>query len=178
MPCSRGTGRGTVRVVNDLFGLPAHPLVVHAAVVLLPLAAAGTVVVALVPRSRRHYAPVVAALALVATVAVGLAQQSGESLEERVDRTDLVRDHTSQGETVLPWAIALTVAAVAVAAAGPLSRRVGKVPDRAVTIVLVLVASVTAVGATWTVVDVGHSGAKAAWSDVEDEEEDEEDDGG
>ena len=49
----------------------------HAAVVLLPLAAIATVVVAAIPSARRHSAPVVFGAALVATVAVGLAQQSG-----------------------------------------------------------------------------------------------------
>ena len=43
--------------IDNLFGLPAHPLVVHAAVVLLPMAAIATVVVAAVPRWRRPYAP-------------------------------------------------------------------------------------------------------------------------
>ena len=57
--------------LENLFGLPAHPLVVHAAVVLLPLAAIGTIVVAVLPRARRHYAPVVFAVALLATVGIG-----------------------------------------------------------------------------------------------------------
>ncbi len=90
--------------INTLFGLPAHPLIVHAAVVLLPIAAIGLIVVALVPKARRHYAPLVFVVALAATIAVGLAQQSGESLEGNVTRTELVDEHTSQGETVLPWA--------------------------------------------------------------------------
>lgn len=42
--------------IKELFGLPAHPLVVHAAVVLLPLAAVATLVCAAVPRARRSYA--------------------------------------------------------------------------------------------------------------------------
>jgi hypothetical protein len=90
--------------LTDLFGIPAHPLVVHAAVVLLPLAAIGTVIVAAVPKARRHYAPVVFGIALLATAAVGLAQQSGESLEHRVTENALVEQHTEQGESVLPWA--------------------------------------------------------------------------
>ncbi len=152
--------------LNDLFGVPAHPLVVHAAVVLLPLAAIATVVVAAIPRARRHYAPVVFGAALVATVAVGLAQQSGESLAERVTANSLVRAHTEQGEIVLPWAIALTAIAGAVAVAGPARKRFTQLPANAVTAVLIVAALVTGVGATWTVIDVGHSGAKATWHDV------------
>ena len=74
--------------LDQLWGLPAHPLVVHAAVVLLPLAAITTLLCAAVPRARRHYAPVALGLALVATLAVGLAQGSGEELEEQVDESE------------------------------------------------------------------------------------------
>lgn len=38
-----------------LFGLPLHPLVVHAAVVLLPLAALGAIVIAVSERARKRY---------------------------------------------------------------------------------------------------------------------------
>ena len=102
--------------IDSLFGLPAHPLIVHAAVVLLPIAAIGLIVVAAIPRARKLYAPIVLGLALVATVAVGLAQQSGESLKGDVKKTELVEEHAEQGETVLPWAIAVTVVSALVAA--------------------------------------------------------------
>jgi hypothetical protein len=152
--------------IEALFGLPAHPLVVHAAVVLLPLAAITTLVSAAVPRARRHYASVALGLALVATLAVGLAQGSGEALEEQVDETELVEEHTEQGERVLPWAIAVAVVAAAVAAIPVLARRRPSLPVRTVTAAVVAVSLVAGVGATWTVIDVGHSGAKATWNDV------------
>jgi hypothetical protein len=152
--------------IEALFGLPAHPLVVHAAVVLLPLAALTTLVSAAVPRARRHYASVALGLALVATLAVGLAQGSGEALEEQVDETELVEEHTEQGERVLPWAIAVAVVAAAVAAIPVLARRRPSLPVRTVTAAVVAVSLVAGVGATWTVIDVGHSGAKATWNDV------------
>lgn len=152
--------------LESLFGLPAHPLVVHAAVVLLPLAALATIVVALVPRARRHYAPIAFALAVLATISVGLAQGSGEELEEKVDRTELLRDHTRSGESVLPWAVLTTVAAGAVMIVGPVRRRVNLPSERLVNSILAVVVLVATVGATWSVIDVGHSGAKAAWDDV------------
>jgi uncharacterized membrane protein len=152
--------------VEELFGLPAHPLLVHAAVVLLPLAALLTLVCAVLPRARRHYARVALALALVATLAVGLAQGSGEALEERVDETPLVEEHTGQGERVLPWALAVVVAAGGVLAVPTLRRRRPALPAKAVTTAVVAVALVAAAGATWSVVVVGHSGAKATWEDA------------
>jgi hypothetical protein len=111
----------------------------------------------------------VLAVALVATIAVGLAQTSGEALEDQVSETDLVEKHTEQGESVLPWAIALSVVAAAVTAAARLDRR--RRPDtrpRLVTTVLVVAALVAGTGATRSVVDVGHSGAKATWTTVQD----------
>ena len=152
--------------IEELFGLPAHPLVVHAAVVLLPLAAVATLMCAAVPRARRAYAPVALGLALVATLAVGLAQGSGEELEDAVDETELVEEHTGQGERVLPWAIAVTVAATGVTAIRVLARRRPSVPARTVTAVAIVVSLVAGAGATWTVIEVGHSGAKATWNDV------------
>jgi hypothetical protein len=155
--------------INELFGLPAHPLVVHAAVVLLPLAALATLVAAAVPRLRRQWAPVALAMALAATLAVGLAQGSGEELEEKVDETELVEEHTEKGETVLPWAIAVTVAAAAATAVPLVVRRRPATSAKTVTAVLVVVALATGAGAVWTVAEVGHSGAKATWEDVGDE---------
>jgi uncharacterized membrane protein len=158
--------------IESLFGLPAHPLVVHAVVVLLPLAAVATIVVALVPKARRHYAPVALGLALAATIATGVAQGSGQELEEKVEETRLVEEHTEQGEQVLPWAVATLIVAGAVVAAGPLQRRLGdrglgeKVKPAVVTGVLTVGALVAGIGATVTVVDVGHSGAKSVWDEV------------
>jgi hypothetical protein len=152
--------------INQLFGLPAHPLVVHAAVVLLPLAAVWTVVCAAVPRLRRTGALVALGFAVAAVIAVGLAQGSGEELEEQVKETDLVEAHVEQGETVLPWAIGVVVAAAAVAATPLfLSRRPSTSPT-VVTAVVVTLSVVVGVGAIWSVVDVGHSGAKATWDNV------------
>jgi hypothetical protein len=157
--------------IEELFGLPAHPLIVHAAVVLLPLAALLTLLSAAWPRGRRWFGPLALALALVASLAVGLAQSSGEDLEERVDETELVEEHTERGEGVLPWAIAVLVASAAVAAAPFVNRRGSRLSGRTLTAALLAVSIVAGAGATWTIVDVGHSGAKATWNDVGEEGE-------
>ena len=155
--------------IDTLFGLPAHPLVVHAAVVLLPIAAIALIVVAAIPRARRVYGPVVLGVALAATIAVGLAQQSGESLQGDVDKTELVEEHTEQGDTVLPWAIGVTVVSALVAAEPYTRKRLDSLSPRVVTAVLVGASLIVGVGATWTVIEVGHSGATSVWSDVGDE---------
>lgn len=153
--------------IETLFGLPAHPLLVHAAVVLLPLAALATLGCAAVPRLRRHYAIAALAISVAAVIAVGLAQGSGEELEGRVEETELVEAHTAQGERVLPWAVGVAVAAAAIAAVPVVLRRRPDTSPRAVTAVVVALSLVAGAGATWTVVDVGHSGAKATWDDID-----------
>lgn len=100
--------------INSLFGIPAHPLVVHAAVVLVPLAALGTAVIALWGRARRALGWVVVGLAAAAFGAVVVAQQSGEALADHVDPTALTRAHVEMGEAVLPWAFGILATAGAV----------------------------------------------------------------
>ena len=58
-----------------------HPLVVHAVVVLLPLAALGVVALAVRPAWRGRFGVLVVVIAALATAAVPLATDSGESLE-------------------------------------------------------------------------------------------------
>ncbi len=70
---------------DTVFGLPTHALVVHAVVVLVPVAAIGGVLVALLPRLRQRFGPLVAVLAVAAIPAVFVATQSGERLERRLN---------------------------------------------------------------------------------------------
>lgn len=152
--------------IEELFGLPAHPLFVHAAVVLLPLAVLTTVVAAALPRMRTQLAPVAVGLAVVALGAVVLAQGSGEALEEKIEPTELIEEHAGQGERVLPWAIGTAVAAAAVAAAPAVQRRRPDTSPGTVTAVVMALTLIAGAGAIWSVVDVGHSGAKATWDAV------------
>jgi hypothetical protein len=71
--------------IDQILGLPAHPLLVHIPVVLVPLATIGAVLVAVKVSWRRSLAVVVAVLAIGGAVGVFLATQSGEALEERVE---------------------------------------------------------------------------------------------
>lgn len=67
---------------TELFGLPAHALIVHAAVVFIPLAALAAIVYALVPRLRRHMWWAAAALAVVAPLSGWAAVLSGDKYKE------------------------------------------------------------------------------------------------
>jgi hypothetical protein len=152
--------------MTSLFGLPTHPVVVHAAVVLLPLAALMTLACAVSPALRKRYGVLTAVLAVLAMLSVGAAQRTGGSLEERVPETALVREHTHMADEVAPWAILLAGGAVIVAGYDRFIKpRLGGVAsrERAMTAAMVVCAVVVAAGATYTIVQVGHSGAKAVW---------------
>ncbi len=152
--------------IKDLFGLPAHPLVVHAVVVLLPLTVIGCLLLAVVPRWRRPYGVIVLGGALLAVVSVMVAKGSGESLEERVPESELVERHAELADGLLPWTIVLAIVAAGIAAE-PRVEDHPKAPARVITAGLVVAALVVGTGASWSLAKVGHSGAKAAWHDVD-----------
>ena len=158
--------------INSFFGIPAHPLIVHAVVVLVPLAALGAIAVVLSPWVRAHIGWLVAATAVLTVLLVPLATGSGEALEERVNETALVERHTEMGEQLLPWVIAVAVSVVAfMVLARMASRRSAETPapvwaSRTANIVIVAITVIAASGALVQVARIGHSGAKASWSGI------------
>jgi hypothetical protein len=173
-------------------GLPAHILLVHAVVGLVPVTALLVVLVAVWPAARRLLVWPTAALALVTLICVPVTTEAGEWLERRVERTALLRAHTELGDTMLPWVIALAVVALAFLARKLLADRAGHreapvaatdgpgaarapsaeqqtratagVGGRVVSLVLAVLAVVTAVGSVVTVYRIGDSGARAVWT--------------
>ena len=149
-----------------LFGLPAHALLVHIPVVLVPLAAVGAMVLALRPGARRTSGWVVVALIAIAMVGAWLATGSGEELEDAVDKSELVDEHAEAGEPV-----PLVTGVFLVATLGLLvvdrRRREAEDPGRMRTAVAVIavLSVVSGLGATVAVIRAGHSGAKAVWDD-------------
>lgn len=143
-------------------GLPVHPLVVHAVVVLLPLAVLGTVAIIVRPPWRARYGLLVVGCAAVATALVPVATSSGEALERRVG--DPGR-HAALGDQLIWFAVPLLVT---VAAVVWLDRRGGTGARSGSPLVLRAVsvlALVAALAAGVQVVRVGDSGARAAWGD-------------
>jgi hypothetical protein len=154
---------------DTVFGLPTHPIVVHATVVLLPLAALAVLLHAFWPVARRRLGVVTPLLAGVALVLVPMATQSGQSLERAVGRSELVERHAELADGMLPWAIGLFVVAVGL---WLLDRRRVGAPEtdvshaRWVPLVAGVLSVVAVVGTVQQVVRVGHAGAKATWNGV------------
>jgi hypothetical protein len=153
--------------VNEVNGLPTHILLVHAVVVLLPLAAVLVAVTAWWPTLRRRLGVLTPLLTVGATFLVPLTTHFGEWLEGRVPHSNLVEEHAELGDQILPWALALSVLSVGVwlwgrhvdAQDGARSTR-----DRWIGIVGAILAVVVAAGTLVAVVRAGDSGAQATWS--------------
>jgi hypothetical protein len=148
-------------VFDTIAGLPVHPLVVHAVVVLLPVSALAFIVIYLVPRWRRHYGWLTMG-ALAGGVASALvAKESGEMLAGRVGLPQL---HSQLATTL----VAASVATFVVAAVWFwLQRRAARAEARSLpATVLGALASLMALGVIVLTVLVGHSGATAVWAGV------------
>ena len=153
-------------------GLPAHILLVHAVVVLLPLSAVLLVATAVSPAVRARLAGPNVLLALGVVALIPLTTEAGEWLEERVPRSDLVHQHAQLGDTAIYYAIGIAVLAVIVwwrqreAAAGPASRRRTFLAplSSAVTVVITVVTVVVAAAGVYGTYRIGDSGAKAVWT--------------
>lgn len=149
---------------DTFFGLPLHPLVVHATEVVVPTAALVVLLAAAWPRFRRWARFLPLGLALVALVLVPLATESGEALEERVAETALMETHTEMGEGLLPWVLGLVVVAAVLLWWNRTERSPGK-PMRWVAVALIAAAALATTGTMVQAVRIGHSGAAAVWSE-------------
>ncbi|MCK9894928.1 DUF2231 domain-containing protein [Frankia sp. AgB32] len=162
---------------TEINGLPAHALLVHVVVILVPLAALLVVLSALWPAARRRLGVVTPLVALVALISVPLTTHAGEWLEARVPADPLVQRHAELGDQLLPWAAGLFVVAAATwiwtrragaSAAGGgahAAARSGGTAETLVLTVLAVLAVVLGVGAVVQIYRIGDSGAKAVWQD-------------
>ncbi|MGC4939851.1 DUF2231 domain-containing protein [Kribbella sp. DT2] len=153
-------------------GLPAHVLLVHAVVVLLPLSAALLALTAIWPAGRRRLAGPNVILALLVVVLVPITTSAGEWLEHQLAPDALIRRHAQLGDTAIYAAIAVAVLAAIIwwrqregtsPAAG---RRTYLAPSStAVTATIAVIALVASGAAVYDIVRIGDSGAKASWTD-------------
>jgi len=154
-------------VPTTVNGVPAHILIVHAVVVLIPLAALLAIVAACWPAARRRAGVVTPALAVVAAASVPLATNSGEWLQEHVAESSLVRHHVSLGDGLTPFAGLLLIFTIVLWLLDFAPTRRWPMPTFAsaswVRPVVSALVVVVAVGALVQVYRIGDSGAKAAW---------------
>lgn len=171
---------------TEVSGLPAHVLLVHAVVVLVPLAALALVVAALWPTFRRKLGVLVPLVALLGLVLVPVTTHAGGWLAARVPSTALLQAHMELGDSLLPWAFGVFVVATAVWLLGRYASRkreavagatgdddadgtgTGEAPRGRLVlagqVIAAVLAVVVAAGALTQTYRIGESGARAAWS--------------
>ncbi|MFV0286176.1 MAG: DUF2231 domain-containing protein [Demequina sp.] len=150
-------------------GLPLHPLIVHAVVVLAPLAALLALAYVALPARQALLRWPLAALAVIAGGSAVVADQSGEALQHRLEsaglESDLIETHAEIGEatTVVTVLFMLFALACVLFALRPTTaaKRGG-----ALRVVSSIVLAGLSLGVLYQVVLAGHSGATAVWKDV------------
>ncbi len=164
--------------LTQIHGLPAHVLLVHAVVVLVPI----TVLLLLATVVWRGVHPRLGVatplVALLTLIFVPITTSAGEWLRARVPDTPLVSQHAEMGDSLLPWAVGLFVVASAIWFVRWRQDRSNIEPSRGrwgstdavltrnattTRVVLGVLAVAVSVGAMISVVRIGDSGAKAAW---------------
>jgi len=137
----------------ELGGLPIHPLVVHAAVVMIPLAAVALLAGVILYRRIPQVFGVAVIIAWVAALSAFLASQSGEALAGEIGITST---HQQWGELMGQ----LTITAAVVSTLTWFIRRRGwKILSLIGTLTTLIAAPVLLV----VVFLAGHSGAQATW---------------
>jgi len=139
-------------------GLPLHPLLVHSAVVLVPLVAIGALVMSYLPSFSRRHGKLILILALVAQVSVFLAKMSGEAFSEILKKD--VEKHAELGE-IAPFVTIPMVALIYLRwRMDRAGSSIGNVAIRRLTSVALVIASVVSLVMIFL---VGHSGASSVW---------------
>jgi hypothetical protein len=155
-------------VFDQVRGLPVHALVLHAAVVFIPLLALAAVVYAIVPRWRSHTGWAAFLLAIVAPVCAFVTRQSGLYLYDRVIARGtsaagrrILDNHMNFGTLTMWFTIALGVVTLimVLATARRPGNRLPRAADLGLSVIMVVLAAITG----YYVFRTGDSGATAVW---------------
>ncbi|QGN31656.1 DUF2231 domain-containing protein [Microlunatus sp. Gsoil 973] len=142
-------------------GLPAHALLVHLVVVLLPLTSVMAILGSLWPTAQRKFGFLTPLAALGGVVVVPITIQAGLQLAGALHMGAAIAEHEMFGKRVLPFAIALFVTTAAQwVYLRFLTRR------RWLTIVIAALVIAAAIGTTVQVSLAGDAGAHQVWGSV------------
>jgi len=141
-----------------LAGLPLHPLLVHSAVVLVPLVAIGALVMSYLPSFSRRHGKLILIIALVAQASVFLAKLSGQAFSEILNKE--VEKHAELGE-IAPFVTIPMVALIYLRwRMDRAGSSTGSVVIRRLTSVALVISSLASLVVIFL---VGHSGASSVW---------------
>lgn len=147
---------------TEIGGVPAHPLLVHMVVTLVPLGAVLVLLAAVWPTARRRLAAAPPVVALLGLLTIPPTTHAGEALQRGLNVDNpAVSKHADLGSQLLPWSIALVVVS---AVAWALQRRPST--PGVVRVGVSVLAVVAAVGTAYMTYRIGSTGAEAVWDGV------------
>ena len=167
-------------MIEELWGLPAHPLLVHFPIVLIPILAIGAVAMAARPVWRQRFNWQLSGACAIAAVSAFVAAQAGKSFEEDLQPSlgSVADRHAELGDQSVLLAVLFLTGAVLVTAMDrwystrrPLlvGREVGagSVWVSRVAAGIAVVTAIIGVVATVWVIRAGHEGARITWLGVD-----------
>jgi hypothetical protein len=164
---------------KEISGLPAHILLVHLAIVAVPVASLVVLVCGVWPPARRKLSWwIVPLIGLLTLGTVQVTKTAGLWLQVRVANTPLIARHAQLGKQMFWWALALFVASLLVGALAWAERRhspsamsssSSRGGSTALTgtiahVVVGVVAVAIAVGSLQQIYRTGEAGSKALWT--------------
>ena len=173
---------------NTILGIPAHPLLIHAAVVFIPLLIVGAIVYAAIPQFRSRIDWAVLALAIIAPLCALFAKLSGQDLKQLIIDKHLaspqllqkITRHNSYGNDTFWWTLGLGIVTLALfayqfprdrraaAASRPRTATIdrGSVVSAVVRVVSTVVMLVLGIVVGYYVFRTGDTGAHIVWAGV------------
>jgi hypothetical protein len=158
--------------IHRAFGLPAHPLILHVPVILIPVLGLILLVAAARPGFFQRYALAIGAFAVVTLASTILTVGAGKAFREErsnFDNAHRLSEHAQSGERlrlVLVLLTAVVLSAVLLSQARPGSR-LGFLSKAAaspgIRVALRALFALGAVAAIFLVIRTGHLGAQLTW---------------
>jgi hypothetical protein len=138
-------------------GLPAHFLLVHFVVVILPLTSLAAIIASIWPAAQRKLTFLIPLGAVAGAVLVPITVRAGNDFFQHLGSPAYVLNHQRLGNMVFNWAAALAVTTVAQYAV------LRRSPAQWMRILLAVLVIVSAIGTTVIVVLTGDAGSRAVW---------------
>ncbi|MBY0441921.1 MAG: hypothetical protein K2Q25_07275 [Mycobacteriaceae bacterium] len=149
--------------MNVINGLPAHIVLIHVLVVLVPLTAVLEILCGLWPAVRQRLVWLVLALAVIVVGITPITAGAGQWLYDQEKHHSAVLDrHAELGSWLLYFTVALLVVAILLVV---IQVREGRAVGRSalLNIVVAFLAVVVGVASTIQIYRIGDAGARAVW---------------
>ncbi len=150
--------------MNVINGLPAHALLLHVVVVLVPLTALLEIVCGLWPAARRgQLLWLTLVMAATTMVLTPITINAGQWLYDlRTKPSPILREHAERGSTMVYFAAALLVVAVGLLVVRLIERRSER-PRMVARLIVGIIVLAVGISSTIQVYRTGDAGAQSVW---------------